>query len=133
MHQQLLNVLQISVAFFFLLLAYVPAMSIEQTVIDSYADRGVISRYAGYYRCVEKEGTKLNWAYRFDRWTSLILRWDIRLTELQLAIFASFVHGGSNSKDFQTCVLHADFQVSFHIGLNSTKFGKKSVSIKGSI
>jgi hypothetical protein len=54
MDAQLLNVLQMSLAFFFLLLAYVPAMSIEQTVIDSYADRGVISRYAGYYRCVEK-------------------------------------------------------------------------------
>ncbi|KAH7702316.1 Ion channel regulatory protein [Aphelenchoides avenae] len=49
MDPQLLNVLLMSVAFFFLLLAYVPAMSIEQTVIDSYADRGVISRYAGYY------------------------------------------------------------------------------------
>ncbi|KAH7698937.1 Ion channel regulatory protein [Aphelenchoides avenae] len=49
MDPQILNVVQVAVAFFFIFFAFFTQAAIEQTVIDSYADRGQISRYAGYY------------------------------------------------------------------------------------
>ncbi|KAH7702592.1 Ion channel regulatory protein, partial [Aphelenchoides avenae] len=49
MNHRVLNVAQVGLAFFFIFFAFFTASHIEQTVIDSHADRGHISRYAGYY------------------------------------------------------------------------------------
>ncbi|KAH7718534.1 Ion channel regulatory protein [Aphelenchoides avenae] len=48
MDAQLFNVIQLSLGFFFIFFAFFTQSSIEQAVIDSYADQGKIIRHAGY-------------------------------------------------------------------------------------
>ncbi|KAH7721085.1 Ion channel regulatory protein [Aphelenchoides avenae] len=48
MQPQTLNVLQVSVGFFFIFFAFNAQGFIEQTVIEGYAEQGRISTYAGY-------------------------------------------------------------------------------------
>lgn len=52
MQPQTLNVLQVSVGFFFIFFAFNAQGFIEQTVIEGYAEQGRISTYAGYIRYI---------------------------------------------------------------------------------
>lgn len=50
MNRGTLNVLQLSVGFFFLFFALNTQYSIAQTVVEGYAELGLVSAYAGYLR-----------------------------------------------------------------------------------
>ncbi|KAH7697892.1 Ion channel regulatory protein [Aphelenchoides avenae] len=48
-HSHTFNVTQLGIAFFFVFFAFNSQGFIEQTVVDTYASRGLISKHAGYY------------------------------------------------------------------------------------